>query len=92
VTLTCRVRGAHLAADPATGGAPAAIISFFDERRAAIDHGQLGPWTGDFAWREDSAEIAVPLTAREAILAIGLHGGTGTLDLDNLTLSVPDGR
>ncbi len=90
--VACRVRGAGLAVDPATSGAPAAIVTFFDDRRAAIDHAQLGPWTGDFDWRDESAELAVPLAAREAILAIGLHGGTGRLDMDDLTLTVTPPR
>jgi protein-L-isoaspartate(D-aspartate) O-methyltransferase len=85
--LAARVRGAGLAPDPATGGGAAVIVSFFDERRASIDYAQLGPWTGDFEWHSDAVEVPVPLAAREAILAIGLHGGTGRLDLDELEIS-----
>jgi protein-L-isoaspartate(D-aspartate) O-methyltransferase len=90
--LAARVRGAQLAADPATNGAAAVILTFFDDRRAAIDYSTLGPWSGDFAWRDESADIAVPLAAREAILAIGLHGGTGRLDVDDLTMSTTADR
>jgi protein-L-isoaspartate(D-aspartate) O-methyltransferase len=85
--LAVRVRGARLTPDPATGGGAAVIVSFFDERRAAIDYAQLGPWTGDFDWREDSVEVSVPLATREAIIAIGLHGGTGRLEMDDLEVS-----
>jgi protein-L-isoaspartate(D-aspartate) O-methyltransferase len=85
--LECRVRGVNLAADPASGGAAAVFVSFFDDRRAAIDYGQLGPWKGDFDWRDEATEIAVPLAAREAIIAVGLHGGTGRLGMDDLSLS-----
>ena len=58
-------------------------------RRAApaIDQAALGPWKGDFAWRRETTELAVPLAAREAILAIGLHGATGRLELDDLDMS-----
>ncbi len=86
--LSCEVRGTDLAADPTTDAAAAIFVTFFDDRRAAIGDGRLGPWTGSFEWRPDSTEIAVPLAAREAIIAIGLHGGTGTLDLDDVALSV----
>jgi protein-L-isoaspartate(D-aspartate) O-methyltransferase len=86
--LSCEVRAAEIAEDPTTGAAAAIFVTFFDDRRAAIGDGRLGPWTGSFAWREDSTEISVPLAAREAIVAIGLHGGTGTLDLDDVALSV----
>jgi protein-L-isoaspartate(D-aspartate) O-methyltransferase len=85
--LAVDVRGADLAADPNTTGGAAIFVTFFDDRRAAIGEAGLGPWTGSFEWREESKEIAVPLAAREAIVAIGLHGGTGRLDLDNVSLS-----
>jgi protein-L-isoaspartate(D-aspartate) O-methyltransferase len=85
--LVVDVRGADLVADPASGGAPAIFVTFFDDRRAAIGDAGLGPWTGSFDWREESKEIAVPLAAREAIVAVGLHGGTGRLDVDNVSLS-----
>ena len=60
----------------------AAIVSFFDSRRAVIDNGQLGPWRGSFAWQQVESELSVPIQAREAILRIGLHGGLGQLDVD----------
>jgi protein-L-isoaspartate(D-aspartate) O-methyltransferase len=85
--LQCQVRGADLKEDPTTHGAAAVIVSFYDERRAPIDDAQLGPWNDSFDWQEAAAEILVPLAAREAILAVGLHGGTGRLDLDALTMS-----
>jgi protein-L-isoaspartate(D-aspartate) O-methyltransferase len=84
--LSCMVRGVDLTADPTTDAAAAIFVTFFDERRAAIGDGRLGPWTGSFEWRSDSIEIAVPLAAREAIIAVGLHGGTGQLDLDDVNL------
>jgi hypothetical protein len=85
--LSVDVRGADLAAEPASSGAAAIFVTFFDDRRAAIGDAGLGPWTGSFDWRMESKELAVPLAAREAIVAIGLHGGTGRLDLDNVSLS-----
>jgi protein-L-isoaspartate(D-aspartate) O-methyltransferase len=85
--LAADVRGADLVADPNTSGGAAIFVTFFDDRRAAIGDAGLGPWTGSFEWRMESKEIAVPLAAREAIVAIGLHGGTGRLDLDNVSLS-----
>jgi protein-L-isoaspartate(D-aspartate) O-methyltransferase len=85
--LAARVRGAGLAPDPAAGGSAAVIVSFFDERRAAIDYAQLGPWTGSFDWRKVEVEVSVPLATREAIIAIGLHGGTGRLDMDDIEIS-----
>jgi len=92
LTLSCMARGGGLAADPATGATAAAIVTFYDGRRAAIADDRLGPWTGDFAWRPESAELSVPLAAREAILSVGLHGGTGKLDLDDVKLKSTPAR
>ena len=85
---SCQVRAKGLAAGPDRSQLPALIVTFYDERRAAIDSAQLGPWTGSFDWRREQSELRVPLAAREAILRIGLHGATGRLDLDDIQLSV----
>jgi protein-L-isoaspartate(D-aspartate) O-methyltransferase len=90
--VTCQIRGVDLAGDPTTSGSPALIISFYDERRAAIDDEQIGPWTGTFDWHEVGQDIAVPLAAREAIVALGLHGGTGALDVDNVSVAAVQGK
>lgn len=92
VTLSCMARGEGLAADPATGAAATAIVTFYDDRRAAIADDQLGPWTGAFGWRPESAEMSVPLAAREAILSIGLHGSTGKLAIDEVELKSAPAR
>ena len=60
------------------------MITFYDQRRAAVGRGWLGPWHGTFAWKHLRQRIRVPKTAREAILAVGLLGTTGTLDVDDL--------
>jgi protein-L-isoaspartate(D-aspartate) O-methyltransferase len=84
--ISCRVRGENLNADANTGSAPAIVVTFFDERRGAIEEAGLGPWSGNFAWKRESTSVDVPLAAREAILAIGLHGATGQLDLDDVRI------
>jgi protein-L-isoaspartate(D-aspartate) O-methyltransferase len=92
VKLSCRVRGDNLAEDPATGAEAAAILTFYDERRAAIDDAMLGPWTDTFPWKAAEAEIRVPLAAREAILSIGLYGSLGKLDVDAVRLVAQPSR
>jgi len=66
-------------------------ITFYDENRATIGRHSVGPWRGTFDWQREQARISVPPRAREAIIHIGLLGARGQLDLDNLTLRVPDG-
>lgn len=69
-----------------TDDLPRILVTFYDERRVTITEEAVGAFTGTFAWREESARIRVPLKAREAIIRIGLLGGTGDLSFDNLQL------
>lgn len=66
---------------------PAVVVTFYDERRVAIAEEALPPFTGSFSWEKRSANIAVPLKARDAILRVGLLGGIGTLEIDDLAIS-----
>jgi len=63
-------------------------IVFYDENRAMLTSDFLGPWFGTFNWRLETAQVRVPIEAREAILRIGMHGGVGELDLDDIKISV----
>lgn len=85
--ITLRVRGQDLR--PAQAGAPfpRLLVSFFDENRAIVGEGHVGPWRGTFGWQLETARITVPPRAREAIIQIGLLGALGELSLDAITLS-----
>jgi len=65
--------------------APGIALYFFDAQRLPIDRVFLGPWLSDEPdWSRNSEIIAVPPQAREAILQVGLDGGTGKLWLDEI--------
>jgi protein-L-isoaspartate(D-aspartate) O-methyltransferase len=84
--LSAQVRGEDIARGQTPDQLPAIVITFYDERRAAVGESSIGPFSGTFDWREESDTVRVPLRAREAILRIGLLGGTGRLSLDDFTL------
>jgi protein-L-isoaspartate(D-aspartate) O-methyltransferase len=86
--LHLQIRGQALQAGPGPDQQAAAFVTFYAARRAAIDTVQLGPWSGTFDWRRESRRFRVPLAAREAIVRLGLHGGQGTLDVDDVRLTV----
>ncbi len=65
---------------------PHVVVTFYDDRRAIVGHGQVGPFHGTFDWKRESAILRVPLKAREAIVRIGLLGAVGELSLDDLRL------
>jgi protein-L-isoaspartate(D-aspartate) O-methyltransferase len=66
---------------------PQVIVTFYNHDRQAISNEKVGPFFGNFAWRQEKARLAVPLQAREAILRIGLLGATGEISFDQIELS-----
>jgi protein-L-isoaspartate(D-aspartate) O-methyltransferase len=65
---------------------PRVVVTYYDERRAVAGEESIGPFTGDFEWREVSAPLRVPLRAREAILRVGLLGAVGKISFDDIRL------
>ncbi len=67
---------------------PAVIIQFFDANRKRVAYYTLGPFLGTRDWRQYQKEWAVPPTCREAIVTVGLFGGTGIARFDGVELQV----
>ncbi len=88
IEISARVRGSNLQHGPTPAQRAAVIITFYDSRRAVIGSERLANWKGTFDWRVESKTVRVPLGAREAILRVGLLGGVGRLDVDELSLRV----
>jgi protein-L-isoaspartate(D-aspartate) O-methyltransferase len=81
-----RARNIQVGFEPNQAGDVALIL--YDERRNSAGEIPLGPWYGESEWKHISRRFVVPNNAREAILRIGLFGGTGQLDLDDIQLKV----
>jgi protein-L-isoaspartate(D-aspartate) O-methyltransferase len=90
VRLSTQVRGDELQRGATELELPTVVITFYDERRAAIDTQRLGTWEGSFDWQPVSAVLGVPSATREAIVRLSLSGGSGRLDLDDLRLEPAD--
>jgi protein-L-isoaspartate(D-aspartate) O-methyltransferase len=88
--VSVHVRGDGIQRGQTPNQLPAIVITFYDERRAAVGEASIGSFSGTFDWREDSETVRVPLRAREAILRIGLLGATGRLSVDDLTLKATE--
>ncbi len=86
VQLSAEVRGRDLRPGPTPSQRATILITFYDQRRAVIGNERLGSWEGTFEWQTDSKRIRVPLATREAIVRLGLLGGVGRLDVDNVRL------
>ena len=47
---------------------------------------KLGPFRPNESWHKRLREIRVPIAARTAIVRIGLFGGTGTAQFDDVVV------
>lgn len=83
-----QARGAGLRNGPAVTDVPRVVVTFYDERRAAIADEPVGPLRGSFPWSSSERIISAPVKAREAIVRVGLLGGVGQLDIDAVSVSV----
>jgi len=69
---------------------PAVVVAFYDSNRKPVGFAMLGPFQGTKDWHEELQEIDVPSIAREAIIRVGLFGGTGTMYIDDLRVTATD--
>lgn len=64
----------------------AVVFHFYDSVRREISTQIAQQWRGTSNWQQARRRIAVPPTAKEMIVRIGLNGATGTLDLDEFQM------
>lgn len=81
-------RGANVRSAANLKGATCVVVTFYDERRAAVGEDAMEPFANTFEWQERTERLRVPLRAKEAILRIGLLGATGEIAFDRVQLSV----
>jgi len=87
------IRGTQLRSGKQPWEKPALVVHYFDADRRHIGEAHLGPWAGSFGWNRVSGDLAIPYAAREAILHVGLNGGTGELSIDDVRVTPqPRGR
>ena len=65
---------------------PGIIIHFYDKIRRNIGQGYIGPWIGSRQWHQQKKTITIPPQTREAVIQLGLNGGVGVLNVDNLKI------
>ena len=86
VRISLSARGQNLKAGLVKGARAAMRIAFYDRRRAVQENRVVAAWNGSFPWTVFEKELPVKPGTREAIVRIGLLGGTGQLDVDDLSL------
>jgi protein-L-isoaspartate(D-aspartate) O-methyltransferase len=80
--FTLNVRADNIVVGPEPTHQASLEVNFFDAARRPIGAAIVARWVGTFDWRDVTASVPVPPTAREAILRLGLNGATGRLDVD----------
>lgn len=82
-----QVRGTNLKLGPKPYEKPSLILQFYDVDRRPLPEDVVGPWQGSFNWKPVTKVLHVPPRAREAIMRVGLNGGTGTLSIDDIRIT-----
>jgi protein-L-isoaspartate(D-aspartate) O-methyltransferase len=84
ISLQVRTKATRLG--ESTKDAPSLVVSFYDENRALMGAGAVGPWIGTMPWQQVTKRIEVPPKTREAIIRIGLYGSVGEISFDAIEL------
>lgn len=80
------IRGESLYPYYVKKGYPGIYVIFMDEDRKPVRSAIVGGWRGTFDWKTVSLTIPVPVSAREALVFVGLHGARGTLWVDQIQM------
>ncbi len=86
VRLSGNYRGTNVTVGPDKNQLAQIAVTFYDENRAEVGFGFIGPFRGTKSWSPYTKIIRVPATAREGIVRIGMFGGTGTADFDKIQI------
>jgi protein-L-isoaspartate(D-aspartate) O-methyltransferase len=89
--VSCMARCKNVVAGPNPDQTAQLAVIFMDENRASVGSVNLGFWHGSFDWQAKSNVFKVPPRTREAIVTIGLLGGTGEVSYDDVQVAAPAG-
>lgn len=87
IVLEVTVRFEKTAYGPKSFHQPGVFLHFYDSIRKPVATAGFRPFVGTrLQWTTARLVIPVPPKAREAVLQVGLNGGTGRLDVDNVRI------
>jgi len=92
LTVSCMCRCKNVVPGPMRDQTAQLAVIFMDENRAPVGSfcvggSERGFWQGSFDWQKASDTFRVPGRAREAIVTIGLLGGTGEVSYDDVKVA-----
>jgi len=86
IRVRFRYRTENIETGPDKSQLATLYVNFFGEDRGPVRQEILGPWTGTSAGKEKKVDLVVPVSARGAVIGIGLFGATGTLEFDDISV------
>lgn len=66
---------------------PTVSVQFFDEDFTPLGVEVVGPWLGTLPWTQEQTQMLVPERCRVALVILGLGGGTGRAEFDQLEIT-----
>jgi hypothetical protein len=90
VVISLWVRLENTASGERIGEEPGLMLDMLDDQVRPIARRPLGPWSSrdlGTGWVRVGRRLSVPEAARDAILTVGLLGGTGVMEVDGLTIT-----
>ena len=88
--VSCMAKCKDVLAGPIRDQTAQLAVIFMDDNRGSVGSVCVqGFWHGTFDWEEKTEVLKVPAKAREAIVTIGLLGGTGEVSYDNVQIAAP---
>jgi hypothetical protein len=87
LTVSASFRAKDVRPGPKRDERPGLLLLFYDQDRKTIGAAHIAPPVDSDGWASRSRTIPVPVAAREAIVAVTLGGGTGELDVDDVSVS-----
>jgi hypothetical protein len=84
------IRLEHVHSGERVGDDPGLVIDFLGPGLRTVGRNSLGPWTQTIGsrWTHVSKRIPIPSDALDAIISIGLHGASGVLDIDGMSIEL----
>lgn len=84
LNFSLRIKGNNVKKGDYPDEQPALRVHFYDADRKELPSDGIHGWEGTYDWKRVSRLVHVPPKAKEAILRIGLNGGTGELSVDDV--------
>jgi protein-L-isoaspartate(D-aspartate) O-methyltransferase len=86
VRVSASLRAKNIQPGPNRNERAGLMVLFFDQSRKVIGSSLVSPPSDGDAWTNRRRLMPIPTATREAILAITLAGGTGKLEVDDVSL------